>query len=666
MRVRPLKVQTGSLKRRVILRAALLAGLCLSRGAAAEELRLMSPDGAVLASVSPDETGQLTYAVGYRGRQAVFSSPIGITLSGCDLGKVSKLTALRVRESHERYPLRGAHAEARLDALRALYYVQPRSGPSYGLQVAVANEGFAWRIVVPGKGPRRINSETACWRLPPECRVWFAERLSDWKLKTYAGEWISAPLLDLHAVSPQGPVQTLPLVAELPHGSGYALVTEAALSNYSGLRLQAAADGAWQGCFTETDGFEVSGLIQTPWRVVMLAPTLDALVNNDLVSHLAPPPDPALFENAEWTRGGRCVWSWWQGRDDYMTPEGEKRVIDRASDLKFEFSLLDEGWEGWTNAWDVLKEVCDYGRARKVRVFVWKHSKEVSLPENDYAALRGFLDKVLAAGAAGVKIDFMNSESFDTVAFDQRVLREAALRKLLVNFHGCQKPTGESRTYPNEVTREGVRGLELNRITEAFLAKQREKGVDVSARAYVPGGENQCLPASHNAALPFTRCVVGPADYTPVAFSRPGDTTWAHQLAMAYLVTSPLMVMAEHPQRLFDDPGLAEVIPFLQALPVAWDETRVLDGSRIGELAAMARRSGRVWYVAMVNGTAGLKLVPFSPLFTGWERVRVTQLADVPGKAAAFAPAARSMAGSASLVVTLQPCGGFVALLEKE
>ena len=68
----------------------------------------------------------------------------------------------------------------------------------------------------------------------------------------------------------------------------------------------------------------------------------------------------------------------------------------------------------------------------------------------------------------------------------------------------------------------------------------------------------------------------------------------------------------------------------------------------------------------MVNGTAGLKLVPFSPLFTGWERVRVTQLADVPGKAAAFAPAARSMDGSASLVVTLQPSGGYVALLEKE
>ncbi len=246
------------------------------------------------------------------------------------------------------------------------------------------------------------------------------------------------------------------------------------------------------------------------------------------------------------------------------------------------------------------------------------------------------------------------------------ILREAALRKLLVNFHGCQKPSGESRTYPNEVTREGVRGLELNRITEGYLKQQRAKGVDASTRPYTPGGENQNLPASHNAALPFTRCVAGPADYTPLAFSRPGDTTWAHQLAMAYLVTSPLLVMAEHPQRLFDEPGLDNVIPFVRELPVTWDETLVLEGSRIGELAAFARRKGEVWHVAMVNGTAGLKLVSFSPQFTGWKRARVSQVADVSGKRAEVAFATRVVKGDESLIVMLEPCGGFVAKLEME
>ena len=632
----------------------------------AENLRLMSPDGAVQATLSVDDSGQLVYAVMFRGVEVIAESPIGITLNGGDLGRASSVRALRVREAQERYPLRGGQAEAQFDALRALYYVKPQSGAAYGIQVVVANEGFAWRIVVPGEGTRRVNSETACWRLPAESRVWFAERLSDWKLKTYAGEWISAPLRDLHAVSPQGPVQTMPLVAELPSGLGYALVTESALSRYSGLRLRADAGGTLRGCFTETAGFEVSGPIQTPWRVLLLAPTLGALVNNNLVNHLAPPPDPALFESDEWTRGGRSVWSWWQGREDYMSVESEKRVIDGAAKLSFEFTTLDEGWEAWTNAWGVLKEVCDYGRSNNVRVFVWKNSNELKLPANDYAALRGFLDQARQAGAAGVKIDFMNSESFETIAFDERVLVEAARRKLLVNFHGCQKPSGESRTYPNQVTREGVRGLELNRITDLHRQAQRKKGADAGTRAYAPGGENQYLPASHNAALPFTRCVAGPADYTPLAFSRPGDTTWAHQLAMAYLVTSPLLVMAEHPQRLLDEPRLAPVLPFLRELPVVWDETRVLDGSRIGELAAFARRKGEVWYVAMVNGTSGLKLVSFSPLFTGWGRVKATQVSDVPGRAADIAASAQSLAGDAPLIVTLEPGGGYVARLERE
>jgi alpha-glucosidase len=260
----------------------------------------------------------------------------------------------------------------------------------------------------------------------------------------------------------------------------------------------------------------------------------------------------------------------------------------------------------------------------------------------------------------------MNGEDLGLIRFDERVLREAAARRLLVNFHGCQKPSGESRTYPNEVTREGVRGLELNRITERYLKKQREKGVDVVARKETPGGENQYIPASHNAALPFTRGVVGPADYTPVAFSRPGATTWAHQLAAAYLITSPLLVMAEHPQHVCDEPRLSEVLPFLQALPVTWDETRVLEGSRIGELAAFARRSGNVWYVAMVNGTAGLKMVSFSPEFTGWRQARLSQLADVAGHAEDLHYSTRLVSGAAPLIVTLEPCGGWVARLEKE
>ena len=646
--------------RRWLLVACLCAASLLH--ADLEALQLTSPDGSVHARVAVDAAGQLTYRVLYRGAEVLARAPLGITVAGCDLGQVTAFKPLRVHRTDDRFPVRGVQQESRLTAQRALCYAQPRSGPSYGVQVVVADTGVAWRFVVPGKGTRRVNGETACWRLPAASLVWFAERRSDWKLKTYAGEWIRAPLRDLHAISPQGPIQTMPLIAELPGGQGYAAVSEAALFRYSGMRLSAETDGTLRGCFTEPAGFDVDGPIQTPWRVLLVAPNLHALVNNDLIAQLAPPPDPEFFPDEAWIQCGRSVWSWWQGREDYMQPEAEKRMIDHASALNFEFTTLDEGWESWTNAWPVVRELCAYARDRNVRVFVWKHSKQLNLPDHDYAALRGFLDHVKEAGAAGVKIDFMNSESYDTIVFDERVLREAARRQLMVNFHGCQKPSGEARTYPNELTREGVRGLELNRITEH--ARQRRGNAEPPP--YVPGGENQDLPASHNAALPFTRCLAGHADYTPLAFSRPGNTTWTHQLAMAYLITSPLLVMAEHPQRLLEDPELAPALPFVRELPVCWVETRVLEGSRIGELAAFARRKGDTWFIAMVNGTDGLKLVSLDLQFTGWPDVAVTELADRPDTPTGFAAVARSASAHAPLIVTLRPCGGYVAKLQRK
>ena len=645
--------------RSLCLRCSITACLCLATvlRADTEELQLTSLDGTVHARFMVDESGRLTYRVLYRGHEVLAPAPIGITVAGCNLGQVTSFKPLRVYRTDDRFPVRGVQQESRLLAQRALCFAQPFSGPSYGLQVVVADTGVAWRFVIPGKGVRRVNGETACWRLPSASRIWFAERRSDWKLKTYAGEWLCAPLSDLHAVSPQGPIQTMPLVAELPEGHGFAAIAEAALFRYSGMRLLAETDGTLRGCFTETAGFEIDGPIQTPWRVLLLAPTLHAWVNNDLIAQLAPPPDPELFASEAWTTGGRSVWSWWQGRHDYMQPEAEKHMIDAAAALNFEFTTLDEGWEAWTNAWSVLSDLCGYAHSRNVRVFVWKHSKALSQPDHDFAALRGFLDQVKKAGAAGVKIDFMNSESYDTILFDERVLLEAAQRQLLVNFHGCQKPSGEARTYPNEITREGVRGLELNRIAEQ--ARRRRDATETPP--YVPGGENQDLPASHNAALPFTRCIAGHADYTPLAFSRPGTTTWTHQLAMAYLITSPLLVMAEHPQRLLEDPELAPALPFVCEVPVCWDETRVLEGSRIGELAAFARRKGNIWFIAMVNGTDGLKLVSLDLTFTGWRDLVITELADRADAPAAFAPNARTTAAHVPFIVILQPCGGYVA-----
>ena len=75
----------------------------------------------------------------------------------------------------------------------------------------------------------------------------------------------------------------------------------------------------------------------------------------------------------------------------------------------------------------------------------------------------------------------------------RKVLEIASKYNVAVNFHEPIKDTGERRTYPNMLTREGARGMEYNAW---------------------PGGN----PPNHTLILPFTRLLGSPMDFTPGIF----------------------------------------------------------------------------------------------------------------------------------------------------
>jgi len=575
-----------------LLTALLLAPLAAPYAAAAAQktnsgvvspsaanLEVASPAGVVKASIWVDDAGRLTYSVQRAGTVAVEPSPLGITVDGVDLGGGVRLEQPRRSQLNETYPLRGAHAVATNHYCAAeIPVVQIDSGSHYVLEVRAFEDGVGWRYRIPGNGSRKVLGEASSWTIPAGSRVWFGERNNSWKLKSYAGEWMSAGIDEMPTVSKLGPVQGAPLVVELPQG-GYAAISESAVFNYSGMRLRAVGQRRFQADFTEgKEGFEVNGEVLTPWRVVILANDLNELVNQTVIPNLAQPPDPALFTDTAWIRPGSCVWRWQlQGAG---TPRDQRGFADDAARLGYPYLLVDEGWEvDWKAPFADLKSLCDYAAKKKVGVFVWKRWAELRDPRDDYAQLRSWLDEVVKAGCVGAKVDFFNCEDFVTRRGEEAVLRETARRRLQVDIHGCPKPTGESRTYPNELSREGVRGLELNFMSEGPL------------------------PPRHNAALPFTRYIVGPGDYTPVTFQpgHMGATTMAHQLATAVVLTSPLFVLNEIPSNVLDHP-VREIPEILKALPSVWDETRVLPGSKIGDLAVLARRHGCCWFVAAVDG----------------------------------------------------------------
>ena len=536
-----------------------------------------SLDGNISALISTNGKKDLQYDLFFHGKTVIYPSRLGIVLNGDTLGKNVSFKLVDKQIIDETYFIRGVHNIAHNKSVQYTYEVR-LAKTTWKLQTRLYNDGFAFRYLIPNKGNAVVNKELTTFSVQKNIPVWFFERPNDWKLKSYAGEWIQTCSDSLWKISPTGPVQGPALVYEISEKRHMA-ITEAALCNYSGMRLEAKEDASLNVNFTENEGFEIEGEIITPWRVMLLADDLNELVNSDIIKKLNPAPDTILFRDQNWIKPGRSTWSWWSGKKQKMTIPNEKQIIEIAGNLGFEYTLLDEGWEKFPDKWEQLSEICSYAKEQHVGVLVWKNSKQLSNPKNDYASMRCFLDSLNNAGVVGVKIDFMNGESKKIIDFDIRTLQLCAERHLMVDFHGCQKPSGESRTYPNELTREGIRGLELNLMKEGPIT------------------------ARHNAALPFTRFVLGDGDYTPLGFTNPGNTTWTHQLATLVCFTSSLQVIAEDPMFLYNSHKVKPVLDIIKSIPTVWDETIVLNGSKIGEVAAMARRTGNDWYVGILNTT---------------------------------------------------------------
>ena len=184
-------------------------------------------------------------------------------------------------------------------------------------------------------------------------------------------------------------------------------------------------------------------------------------------------------------------------------------------------------------------------------------------------------------GVAGVKIDFFESEKQNMIQYYLDILEDAAQFEMMVYFHGCIVPRGWSRTYPNLMTYEAVRGAEW----------------------YNNGPEFSVTAPEHNTILPFTRNVVGAMDYTPVTFTNsqfPHHTSYGHELALSVIFESPLQHLADRPEGYYELPDEAKT--FLKEVPTAWDNTKLIDGYP-GQEVTMARQKGDTWYIGGISAS---------------------------------------------------------------
>jgi alpha-glucosidase len=600
------------------LAAAAVLSLCA--GVQAAEVRVSSPDGKAVIALT-DMAG-LSFSVFLDGKLVAGSSRFGIIADGVDLGADAKLGKTSSRHIHETYSMFGGHSQAVNDARETTVAVHTPAGEDYQVDLRACNDGVALRARLAAKPGRKIDGESTEWRMAGNPLAWFQT-----DFVSYEGIFQSSKFEDLAA----GRKIPLPITFSLP-GGGYALVTEANLVNYSDMGVQVESDHSLRAYFhANQSGWTTDDAVIQPWRVTLLARDLNALVNSDLVRNLCPPA-PAELAKAAWIKPGRSSWQWWSSGGPIYSEQHQ--WVDWTKQLGFEYYLVDEGWKGWKDNgrdnWACLREVCDYASTQGVKIWAWANSSD--LPT---AAKRiDFLDHAVAAGVVGVKIDFEPEGNVRWVNWYDETLRDAAARKLMVDFHGANKPVGRERTWPNEITRESIRGHEYHILRY-----------------------HRTLPPQHDCILPFTRFVIGPGDYTPTVFN-PKELrgfTWSRELAQAIVFTSPYLCYADHPQNYLSNPA-ADV---LRAIPSVWDETVVLPGSEIGKCAAFARRSGKQWFIAVINGGEATALdVPLN--FLGRGKYQAIQLGDAPDREDAWQREEKTVSRADSTHLALRPGGGCV------
>jgi len=420
------------------------------------------------------------------------------------------------------------------------------------------------------------------------------------------------PLFKLKEI-PVASFASLPAVVDAGHGVKVA-VAESDIEDYPGLWLHGTSGNGLAATFPHYPLKEVlerdrdyrvteaadyiavtRGTRSYPWRLLGIAEKDGDLITNQLVWLLA---KPSQVQDTSWIKPGKVAWDWWNALNVYgvdfksgVNTQTYKYYIDFAAKYGLQYIVLDEGWYKLGNVMEVVPEVnmeelTAYAKQKNVGIILWLVWK--SFDDQFDAAL----DRFQKWGIKGLKIDFMQRNDQKLIHFYYKTCRETAKRHMLVDFHGGQSQITMTRTWPNMISGEGVRGMEWSK--------------------WSADAEPQ-----HNVMLPFTRMFLGPMDYTPGAMLNATRKAFApihehpmalgtrcHQLAMYVVFESPLQMLADSPSNYMREP---EAMEFLGPVPTVWDETRVLD-AKLGEYILVARRSGSDWYVGGMTNWTGRDL----------------------------------------------------------
>ena len=593
-------------------------------GATAGEISLSSPGNVTALTVRDGE--YLTWEVRRNGETVLDgASRLGLKFAGKESASNWVITAEAPRRVADEFatPLYKKEKIA-LDGQELKIAAVAQCGEKLNLIFRAYDNAVAWRYELPGEAAYEIENEATSWVFPGEVDAVFSfhDAREGYLFGGAGSEEGAIYRQKLSSMSRNG-VATVPVLVE-PSPKCRVALCEADLTDWAALAFRVVKPGQIRRQVSEIaaqlvaprDAPKVAVRGQarrlSPWRVMLLAADEVALLDGtDVIMALNPPPEGDF----SWVKPGVTGWDWWADRAGVAVfPETEATIaqIDFAAEMGWPYHTVDAGWYGHPIRGDDVKlepragydlpKILAHAQVKNVGIWLWFCWDVINKPVNGIDATFAKFERW---GVKGVKIDFMSREDQWMVNWYERIVRSAAKHHLMVNFHSAYHPTGMNRTWPNQITREGIRGNEMNKYFGWITPR-------------------------HMATLPFTRFLAGPADYTPGGFKgvyskdfvpqfereqRAGAGerifaeeigTRAHALALCIAYDSPLVTLCDWPCNYRGEPG----VEVLRRLPTVWKDSRVAKASKLGEYYGVMRQAydGAFYFAAFTVDARDIEL----------------------------------------------------------
>jgi alpha-glucosidase len=565
-------------------------------GLSEKSFKIDSPSGNLSVNIQSGNDG-ITYSVSSfsSGKEVpvIRLSKLGLQRSDASFAENLTIQSLtEVKEISDSYTmLTGKQKNLAYTANEATLSLKNKNGQRLEIVFRVFDEGLAFRYVFPEQTSVTFTvvAEQTAFHIPEGAEGWMSpyEPSNDYGQPGYEKDYFQVKAGD---VAPDSIGWAFPLLFKT--GDCWLMISESDLDeNYCGSHVtNKNGSSLYTIAFPEANERYGKGEVspsstlpwKMPWRFIVVGETVADVYESSMVHHLA---EPSKLEDTSWIKPGRSSWEWWSSTSG-RNVENLKSFIDLAAEMGWEYSLIDGGWPRMPEG--SVEQLVSYANQKNVGLTIWYNSggrRDSTQKDEDFLTFNPDtrdkeLARIAALGIKGIKIDFFASDKQNTIKLYLDILRDAAKHKLLVNFHGCTLPRGWSRTYPNLMTMEAIKGAECYRYSNTYPE----------------------MAARFNTIAAIVRGAVGPTDYTPVTITDnkyPRLTTVSHELALAVVYESGIIHFADKPESYLNLPE--KVKDYLKAVPATWDETRLLAWEPC-ELFVIARRKNDKWFIAGLNG----------------------------------------------------------------